>query len=205
MHLQFTRRLGLQLADGDQRSERTVVSDRRIGESGRCHVRASVQGATMGVSRSSLRPSRRRRAHRSAGRTRNASALVHLVDDRHGSCRTAAWPIRLARIRRWCPARGLLHHSMDGDLRGGRQFHDRGSLLRPPRVASHPCYEHQPDRHRLPDFIRGFRCAGCKRSTRDGFGAITAGMAAAGSPGDLECLVAVPIGPPVLSWPPPDQ
>src|SRR5262249_30298760 len=59
-------------------------------------------------------------------------ALVHLVDERHG----------LAVEQRPGPPASLesaaavlirpavsLHHSIDGNLRGGSQFHDRGSLL----------------------------------------------------------------------------
>src|SRR5262249_38170200 len=59
-------------------------------------------------------------------------ALVHLVDESHG----------LAVEQRPGPSASLesaaavlirpavsLHHSIDGDLRDGRQFHDRGSLL----------------------------------------------------------------------------
>src|SRR5229473_1579398 len=52
-----------------------------------------------------------------------------------------------------------LHHPIDGDLRGSRQFHDRGSLLlggaprgRPLTPATNTC---APIRHRLPDFFRG--------------------------------------------------
>src|SRR6202042_846675 len=51
-----------------------------------------------------------------------------------------------------------LHYSIDGDLRHGRQFHDRGSILlgAPWQAASHPCYEHPgPDPTPPPDFFRG--------------------------------------------------
>ncbi len=68
-----------------------------------------------------------------------------------------------------------LHHSIDGDLRHGRQFHDRGSLLlgAPLVAASHPCYEHlRPDPTPPPGFpSRPFWYAGCSDPAARRFGA----------------------------------
>jgi hypothetical protein len=88
-------------------------------------------------------------------------ALVHLVDEGHG----------LAVEQRPGPSAPLepgvehvrpavcLHHSIDGDLRGGRQFHDRGSLRRAGTPRGRPLTPatnaSAPIRHRLADFFRG--------------------------------------------------
>src|SRR5436190_23367877 len=58
-------------------------------------------------------------------------ALIRLVDERHGlaveqrSGPSAALESAAAVL---IPPAVSLHHSIDGDLRGGRQFHDRGSF-----------------------------------------------------------------------------
>src|SRR6266536_560542 len=107
------------------------------------------------------RPSSRRRARRSAGRAGSVGALVRLVDERHGlaveqrpgpsaALESAALVLMLRAVS--------LHHSVDGDLRGGRQFHDRGSLPwgPPPRRPLTPATNTSAlIRHRLPDFSRG--------------------------------------------------
>src|SRR6267154_328311 len=66
-----------------------------------------------------------------------------------------------------------LHHSVDRDVRGDRQFHDRRSflvwfapLVRLSRAAAHPGYERlHPDPTPPPGFLsRTVWYAGCKRS-----------------------------------------
>src|SRR5712691_5987694 len=87
-------------------------------------------------SRSGCRPDRptfprsRRRSRRSGGRTRTRRRAVDLVHDRPGFVvevgpSAALEYAALVLVR---PA-GPLHHSVDGDLRGGRQLHGRGFLL----------------------------------------------------------------------------
>src|SRR5713226_4017435 len=86
-------------------------------------------------SRSGCRPDRptfprsRRRSRRSGGRTR-VGTLEDLVHDRPGfvvevGASAALEYAALVLVR----LAGPLNHSVNGDLRGGRQFHGRSSLL----------------------------------------------------------------------------
>ena len=101
-----------------------------------------------------------------------AGALVGLGDQRPGlvvACppgpSAALESVPAVLIRR---AAVSLHHSIDGDLRHDRQFHDLGSLLpgRPSRAAAHLRYEHlRPDPTPPRGLLPGtFRHAGHKRS-----------------------------------------
>jgi hypothetical protein len=165
VHLKLTRRLGFQLADGRREvtGEHGRVRPPRVGEGGRCHVLGpGVQGICDGAAaRIHHAPVAGEKIASPPAEQERAGALVQLVDERHG----------LAVEQRPGPSASLesaaavlipravsLHHSIDGDLRGGRQFHDRGSLL----LGGGPCRRPDtpatntsaPIRYRLPDFFR---------------------------------------------------
>ena len=110
-----------------------------------------------------LLPRSRRRARRSAGRTERAGALVGPGDERPGLVvsrpqgpSAALESVPAVLIRRVAVS---LHHSIDGDLRHDRQFHDRGSLQRGGAPGGRPLTPatntSAPIRHRPGDFFRG--------------------------------------------------
>jgi transposase len=137
VHLQLTSRLGLQLPDGgrDLTGEDGRVRPLRVGERGRRHVLGHrVQRFRDGVDA--------RICHCSPGagedlvgpsaEQERVSALVNLVKVRPGLVvperrgpSAAVEPAAAVLV----PPADALHHSVDGDERGGRQLHGRGSLL----------------------------------------------------------------------------
>src|SRR6266516_8207992 len=135
VHLQLTPRLGLQLADGRREvtGEDGRVRPARFGERVRCHVLGlCVQGTDDGVVQIFAHaPVPGEELVGPPAEQERVGALVHLVDEGHG----------LAAEQRPGPSAALesdvehtraavcVHYSIDGDLCGGRQFHDRGSLL----------------------------------------------------------------------------
>src|SRR5437879_10973201 len=135
MDLQLASRLGFQLADGgrDLTGEDGRVRPARFGERGRCDVLGlSVQGRPdRAVARVVPRsPGAGEDLIGPAAKQERVGALEDLVHDRPGLAievgpSAALEYAALVLVR---PA-GPLHHSVNGDLRGGRQFHGRSSLL----------------------------------------------------------------------------
>src|ERR1700682_2939760 len=135
LHLQLASRLCFQLADGgrDITGEDGRVRPPRVGERGRCDVLGlRVQGRpdravarivprSPGVGEDLVGP---------AAEQERVGAPEDLVHDRPGfvvevgpSAALEYAALILAR------AAGPLHHSVNGDLRGGHEFHRRSSLL----------------------------------------------------------------------------
>src|SRR5712691_3565907 len=137
VHLQLAARLGLQLADGrrDVTGEDGRVRPLRVEGCGRCHV--------LGL-RVQRRPDRAvaRIVPRSPGagedlggppaEQERVGALVDLVHDRPGFVVEVgpSAALEYAALVLLRPA-GPLHHSVNGDLRGGRQFHGSSFLSCP--------------------------------------------------------------------------
>lgn len=130
MHLQVTPRLSFQLADGgrDVTGEDGRVRPLRVGERGRCHVLGpGVQRRCDGVAAHfHYSPVAGKELEGPPAEQEGVGALVELADERHNlvvevahgpSAALKSAPAVLVR-----PA-GSLHHSIDGDLRRGRQFH----------------------------------------------------------------------------------
>ena len=129
-------RLGFRLADGggDVSGEDGHVRPLRVGEHGRCQVLGPLFNATAMGSPGSARylPGSRQRSRRSAGRRGRLGTLEDLgdehlglvVEERQGP--SAAVESATAVLIR--PAEAL-HHAVDRDMRGGRQFHGHRSLL----------------------------------------------------------------------------
>src|SRR5580693_6411128 len=138
VHLQLTSRLGLQPADG--RREVTGQDGRvrpaRFGERGRCDVLGRlIQRHADGVGAHLLdcSPGAGEELVGPPAEQERVGALVGLGDQRPGlvvACppgpSAAVESVPAVLIRRVAVS---LHHSIDGDLRHDRQFHDRGSLL----------------------------------------------------------------------------
>src|SRR6266568_905625 len=175
VYLQIASRLGFQLADG--RREVTGADGRvrplRIGERVRCDVLGPcVQGIRDGAAaRIHYSPVAGEELVGAPAEQERVGALVHLVDERHGLA-VEQWPGPSAALESGVEVRMpppvSLHHAVDGDLRGGRQFHDRGSLLlwgRPSWAAAHPCHEHlcldptPPPGRLFEDFLLRRLCA----------------------------------------------
>src|SRR5215216_1611241 len=136
VHLQLASRLGFQLADGyrDVTGEDGRVRPLRVGERGRCHVLelrvqrrpdravARIVPRSPGAGEDLVGPS---------AEQERVGALVDLaekrrdlvVEQRQGPS-AALEPAAGVLIR---PAESL-HHSVDGDVRDGRQFHGRPYL-----------------------------------------------------------------------------
>ena len=183
MHLQLTRPFGLQLAD--RRREITGQDGRvrpaRFGERVRCDVLGRlIQGHAdrVGAPLFDCPPVAGEDLVGPPAEQERVGALVGLVDERQGLAvehphgpSAALESAPAVFIRR---AAVSLHHSIDGDLRHGRQFHDRGSLLlqgaprgRPLTPATNTPV---PIRHRLADFFRELRCRACRGRTSAGGG-----------------------------------
>src|SRR6266568_73826 len=142
VHLQLASRLGFQLADGGREltGEDGRARPPRVGECGRCHV--------LGL-RVQRRPDRAvaRIVPRSPGagedlvgqpaEQERVGALVDLVHDRPGFVVEVgpSAALEYAALVLFRPA-GPLHHSVNGDLRGGRQFHG-SSFLSCPGFGGH--------------------------------------------------------------------
>src|ERR1700704_2791546 len=135
LHLQLASRLGFQRADGgrDITGEDGRVRPARIGERGRCDVLGlRVQGRPdRAVARIVPRsPGAGEDLVGPAAEQERVGTLEDLVHDRPGFVvemgpSAALEYAALVLVR---PA-GPLNHSVNGDLRGGRQFHGRSSLL----------------------------------------------------------------------------
>src|SRR5438876_1731313 len=137
VHLQLTRRLGFQLADRgrDVTGEDGRFRPARFGERGRCHVlRLRVECRpdravtwiwphSPGAGEDLVGP---------PAKQERVGALVHLTEERVGLVdekrRGPSAPLESAPAVLVRPAESL-HHSIDGDVRDGRQFHGRSSLL----------------------------------------------------------------------------
>jgi hypothetical protein len=130
VHLQLTRRLGFQLADGgrDVTGEDGRVRPPRLGQRGRCEVLGPrVQRRCDGVDRiCHYSPVAGEDLVGPPAEQERVGALVALVDERRGLVveerqgPSAALESTAAVLVR--PAESL-HHSVDGDVRRGRQFH----------------------------------------------------------------------------------
>src|SRR5438132_2566557 len=137
MHLQLAFRLGFQLADGrgDVTGEDGRIRPARFGERGRCHVlglriQSLPDRAVTGIWPHS--PGAGKDLIGPPAQQEGVGALEDPIEERRG----------LVDEQRWGPSASLesapailtraaetLHHSIDGDVRDGRQFHGRGSLL----------------------------------------------------------------------------
>src|ERR1700704_3486212 len=134
LHLQLASRLGFQLADGGREvtGEDGRVRPPRVGERGRCDVLGlRVQGRPdRAVARIFPRsPGAGEDLVGPAAEQERVGPLEDLVHDRPGFVvevgpSAALEYAALVLVR---PA-GPLHHSVNGDLRGGRQFHGRSLL-----------------------------------------------------------------------------
>src|ERR1700716_2715440 len=135
VHLQLASRLGFQLADGgrDLTGEDGRVRPARFGERGRCHVLGlrvqrlpdrvvtRIWPRSPGAGKDLVGP---------PAEQERVGALVDLAHDRPGFVVevSPSAPLEYAALVLIRPA-GPLDHSVHGDLRGGRQFHGRYSLL----------------------------------------------------------------------------
>src|SRR5205807_1975316 len=142
LHLQLASRLGFQLADGgrDVTGEDGRVRPPRFSERGRCDVlRLTVQsGPDRAIARIVPRsPGAGEDLVGPPAEQERVGALEDLVHDRPGFVvevgpSAALEYAALVLVR---PA-GPLHHSVNGDLRGGRQFHG-SSFLSSPGFGGH--------------------------------------------------------------------
>ena len=162
MHLQLTRRLGLQFADcrRTRSPDRTVVSAQRGASSvvDATYLGVSFNATPMGWARisSMCSPGAGEELVGPPAEQKRIGALVGLGDECPGL--VVARPHRPSAALESVPAvlfrraAVSLHHSIDGDLRHGRQFHHRGSFSRwrPSRAAFHPCYERPLPRSDTP-------------------------------------------------------
>src|SRR6266540_3544979 len=135
MHLQLASRLGFQLADGgrDLTGEDGRIRPPGVGECGRCHVLglrvqrrpdwavARIVPRSPGAGEDLVGP---------AAEQEGVGALVDLVHDRPGLVVEVgpSAAVEYAALVLLRPA-GPLHHTVNGNLRGGRQLHRRGSFL----------------------------------------------------------------------------
>jgi hypothetical protein len=168
VYLQLTRRLGLQLADGDCEviGQDGRVRPARFGERDRGDVLGvSFNTTPMGWARiSSMLPGAGEELVGPPAEQERVGALVGPGDQRPGL--VVARPLGPSAALESVPAVLIrraavsLHHSVDGNLRHDRQFHDRGSLLlwAPLTGTFHPAMNASASiRHRPADFSGDFQ------------------------------------------------
>ena len=168
VHLQLTRRLGLQLTDGGREvtGQDGRVRPARFGERGRCDVLGRLvqrHADRVGAHLFDCSPGADEELVGPPAEQERVGALVGPGDQRPGlvvarppSPSAALESVPAVLLRR---AAVSLHHSIDGDLRHGRQLHDRGSLVLGAAPRGRPLIPATntsvPIRHRLADFFRG--------------------------------------------------
>src|ERR1700730_5648814 len=166
---QFAVLLRLQITDGggDVAGQDGRARPLRVGEAGRYHVLGRLiqrHADGLGAHLFDCSPGAGKDLVRPPAEQKRGRAAVDLVDMVPGfgiekwkgpSAALESAPAVLVR-----PAESL-HHSIDRDVRGDRQFHDRRSFLvwfaplgSPSWAAAHPCYERlHPDPTTPPGFL----------------------------------------------------